>query len=150
MSSHNYQNSQEKGKLSNSDVGYINANFFFIYNHECDIEYKEAFYMNNYDIMKKAFMRKFGKNRELIKKLLKPEEMEFLDNNDEINKLMMQIKRGDNDYTDQCNFNISLKIIDIIEEKQRILEAKISEAGLNVFLTKIKEWKPAALAGDDF
>ena len=146
----NQNQNYHKNKVTDSEVAWNASNLFYILLNQFDMDYSEAYYYNDYNKMEKAFELKFLKVKIFIEKYAKPEEMEFLKDERSIRLLADKFKKDDSDYSTKHNMNIANQIMDITKQKMALLEELMSKAGMNLFLEKIREIRPAALSTDDF
>ena len=137
-------------KEFNSDVGWNQSNLFYIFLNELDMDYRDAYYDDDWNKMYKVFRLKYMKVATFINKLMDKEDENFLEDHDIVKDLMVKFKPGQNDFSNQFNNSIVEEIIEIIENKMRLVDKLMSKAGMNILLEKIKEDRPAALSTDDW
>ena len=147
------QNKYMKNKTDNdfnSEVGWNQSQLFYNYLYEIDMSYMESYFMSNWDKMYKCFKLKYMKVRVFILSAATPEEKKKLEDDQTIRNQLSKFKEGDSDHANKWNSEIINNVLDIIEKKMIIVDELMSKVGMNILLEKIKEYKPAALAMDDF
>ena len=134
------------------DIGWNESKLFYLFINDVDVEFKESYYMNNWELMSKTFIMKYMKVRPYLKVrkvLTDEEEKQFRDRNT-IKQLLSQLRKGQNDCITEFNNGIVLQLVDNLIEKMFILDEKMAKSGLYLLLNKKREDRPAAFAGDDY
>ena len=144
------KNDNHNNSLENSSVGWNSSVLFYQYLYEVDMDYKEAYYTNNWDMMYKSLKIKYMRVKVFIMPEATDNEKLILTNDTTIKKLLNEMKDGDSDHVSKWNNKIAQDIIEIIEKKMLLIDELMSKAGMNLLLNKLQEDKPAALAMDDF
>ena len=144
------QQSISKSNLDNSNVGWNASNLFYIFLNEIDMDYKEAYYQDNWNMMYKSFKIKYMKVRTFIKKYANEQENKLLNDDDTIKGKLALFKTSDTDYSNKWNNDIVQGILEIIEQKMMLVDELMSKAGMNILLQEIEKNRPAALGNDDF
>jgi hypothetical protein len=139
-----------KDSIMDSEVAWNSSQLFYQYLYEIDMDFKDAYYANNWDGMYKSFKLKYMRVRVFILKIASEEEKNLLNNDSEISKEISKFKRSDSDFSNRFNSDIVNNISEIIEKKMILVDELMSRAGMNLLLEKIKEYRPAALSNDDF
>jgi len=146
-----YQNSQKiKDSLSSSNVAWNASNLFYIYLNELDMDYRDAYYIDDWNKMYKVFELKYMKVETFIEKYQTEKVKNILNDDKSIRKMIGGFKDGESDHINKFNNNIVNEICDIIKYKMKLIDKLMSQAGMNILLEKIKQDLPAALSTDDF
>ena len=125
------------------------SNLFYIYLSELDMDFRDAFYINEYDKMDKICRLKYMRIKEFIKKIASPEEIKTITDKTLLNSKLGQLKKTNNDHSTRFNNNVIEEVITILENKMILMDSLMSKSGMNLLL-KEKNFKPAALGGDDW
>jgi len=143
-------NNSKSNSLDNSDVGWNASNLFYIYLNELDMDYRDAYYMNDWNRMYKVFKLKYMKVNSFILPKATEDEKAFLANDKIITIKLKNLKTIDSDHANRFNSSIVEEILDIIEDKMMLIDQLMSKAGMNLLLKQIEDYRPAAFGGDDF
>jgi hypothetical protein len=136
--------------LSNSDVAWNASNLFYIFLNELDMDYRDAYYMNDWNKMYKVFKLKYMKVNSFILPKADTNEKDILSDDKKITGLLSQFKNTDTDHSNRFNSAIVQQILDIIENKMILIDQLMSKAGMNILLKQIEDYRPASFGGDDF
>jgi len=139
-----------KDGIKDSNVGWNASNLFYIFLNELDMDYRDAYYTEDWDKMYKVFELKYMKVRIFILKKATDNEKELLDDDKTIQNLISEFKQGDTDFVNKNNNEISNNIRQKKKKKMILIDELMSKAGMNILMEKIKEDRPASMGTDDF
>ena len=136
--------------LDTSNVGWNSSNLFYIFLNELDMDYRDSYYMDDWNKMYKVFKLKYMKVNSFILSKASKVEREFLENDDIIRDELIKLKGDSTDFANKWNSGVVTKILTIIEKKMILIDQLMSKAGMNILLQQIEKYRPAALGNDDF
>ena len=136
--------------LDKHNVAWNASNLFYIFLNELDMDYRDAYYVNDWDKMYKVYKLKYMKVIPFIKKKASDKQIICLKDTSEIKKKLAEIKSSDTDFASRFNNTIISDVLEIIESKMLLIDGLMSLSGMNLLMEKITVDRPAALATDDF
>lgn len=125
------------------------SNLFYTYLANLDMDFSDAFYDDDYKKMDKISLLKYMKIKEFIIEKATKKDLEIIEDVILIKNLLKELKQPNSDYINRFNNQIVSNVIDVVMGKMMLMEKLMSKSGMNLLL-KIKDFKPAALGGDDF
>jgi len=145
------KNSQKSSNpLTDSNVAWNASNLFYIYLNELDMDYRDSYYIDDWNKMYKVFELKYMKVQPYIEKHQTKEEKAVLNDDETIRNKIGGFKDGESDHVDRFNNAIVNEICDTIKYKMKLVDRLMSKAGMNILLEKVKRDLPAAFSTDDF
>jgi len=139
-----------KTNFDKQEVGWNSSNLFYIYLSELDMDYRDAYYDNDYDKMYKVFKLRYMKVKAIVNKAATDNELLILNDDTVLKNTMNSLKPNETDHASRFNNSLIMEILDIIEIKMDILNNLMTKCKMNVLLNESTEYIPAALEGDDF
>jgi len=144
------KNTNYKNNSLEKEVGWNASNLFYIFLNELDMDYRDAYYSNDWNRMYKVFKLKYMKVNSFILPKATDKEKLLLKDDNTIKLKLKDFKNGNNDHSNRFNNSIVEVVLDIIEKKMILIDQLMTKAGMNLLLKQIQEDRPAALGGDDF
>lgn len=114
------------------------------------MDYRDAYYANDWGRMYKVFKLKYMKVKSFIMKHWSEEERNILEDDTTIRTSLKQLKDSNTDFATKWNNNIVFSLLEAVEIKMLLIDKLMSTAGMNILMEPATEDKPAALATDDF